>query len=157
MQKGVKDPDQVRRTELRDERVREFQTRMRGPGDLVTWAVVLGGLMSVFAFFSAAYDGNTLVGGAIALVILAWVLVVWVPGGVNVLSVLWGRSADPDLPDDRARIVLLSCLALALVSIFLPILDTASSLDFGWYGLIAAAVGIIFLIMLARAGRRLRS
>lgn len=151
------DADQQRRGELREERVREWQTRQRGPGDLVTWAVVLGGVMSVLAFFSAAYDGNTLFGGAVAIVIFAWMLVVWVPGGVNVLSVLWGRSADPDLPPDRARIVLLSTLVLALVSIFLPILDVSSSLDFGWYGLISAAAGVITLLMLRNAGRRLRS
>lgn len=151
------DADEQRRVELRDERVREWQTRRRGPGDLVTWAVVLGGVMAVLVFFSAAYDGNTVFGGAVAIAIIAWTLVVWIPGGVNVLSVLWGRSADQDLPPERARIVLLASLAMALLSIFLPILDVASSLDFGWYGLIAAAVGGIFLVVVARAGRRLRS
>ena len=157
MDKRGVDPDRQRRVELRDERVREWQTRKRGPGDLVTWAVVLGGAMAVLAFFSAAYDGNTVFGGAVAIAVIAWTLVVWVPGGVNVLSVLWGRSADPDLPPDRARIVLLASLVLALVSLFLPILDLVSSLDFGWYGLIAAAVGVVFVVMVARAGRRLRS
>ena len=151
------DADQQRRVELREERVREWQTRRRSAGDLVTWAVVLGGVMAVLAFFCAAYDGNTLFGGAVTIAILAWVLVVWVPGGVNVPSVLWGRSADPDLPPDRARIVMLASLALALISLSLPILDVVTSLDFGWYGVIAAAVGIIYLIVLARSGRRLRS
>lgn len=156
MDKRGMDPDRQRRAELRDERMREFQTRKRGPGDLVTWAVVLGGVMCVLAFFSAAYDGNTVVGGAVTIAIIAWTLVVWVLGGVNVLSVLWGRSADPDLPPDRARIVMLATLALALLSIFLPILDVASSLDFGWYGLISGGAGVVILIMVARAGRRLR-
>lgn len=156
MDKRGMDPEQQRRAELRDERVREFQTRKRSPGDLVTWAVVLGGVMAVLAFFSAAYDGNTLFGGAITIAVIAWTLVVWVPGGVNVLSVLWGRSADPDLPPDRARIVMLATLVLALLSVAIPILDVASSLDFGWYGLITAAIGVIFLIMVARAGRRIR-
>jgi hypothetical protein len=150
------DTDEQRRVELRDERVREWQTRRRGPGDLITWAVVLGGVMAVFAFFSAAYDGNTVFGGAVAIAIIAWTLVVWVPGGVNVLSVLWGRSADPNLPPERTRIVLTASLVLAALSLLLPILDVASSLDFGWYGLIAAAVGVVFLIMLARAGRQSR-
>lgn len=151
------DADNQRRSELRDERVRDWQTRRRGPGDLVTWAVVLGGVMAVLVFFSAAYDGNTLFGGAVAIAIIGWVLVVWIPGGVNVAAVLWGRAAKPDLPPDRARIVLLASLAIALLSIFLPILDVASSLDFGWYGLISAGVGVIFLVMVARAGQRLRS
>jgi hypothetical protein len=150
------DTDEQRRVELRDERVREWQTRRRGPGDLITWAVVLGGVMAVFAFFSAAYDGNTVFGGAVAIAIIAWTLVVWVPGGVNVLSVLWGRSADPNLPPERTRIVLTASLVLAALSLLLPILDVASSLDFGWYGLIAAAVGVVFLVMLARAGRQSR-
>ena len=151
------DAEQQRRSELRDERMREFRTRKRGPGDLVTWAVVLGGVISVLSFFSAAYDGNTLFGGAITIAIIAWTLVVWVPGGVNVLSVLWGRSADPDLPPDRARIVLLATLVLALLSVFLPILDLVSSLDFGWYGVIAGGAGTVFVVLVARAGRRLRA
>ena len=103
MNKRGMDPEQQRRAELRDERVREFRTRRRSAGDLVTWAVVLGGVMAVLTFFCAAYDGNTMFGGAVTIAILAWVLVVWVPGGVNVLSVMWGRSADPDLPPDRVR------------------------------------------------------
>lgn len=146
------DADGQRRTELRDERVREWQTRRRGPGDLVTWSVVLGGVMAVFGFFSAAYDGNVGFGGIMLVAIVAWMIVVSGPGGVNVPSILWGRSVNPDLPYERLRIVLIASAVLALLSIFLPILDIASSLDFGWYGLIAAGIGAIFLIMLARSG-----
>lgn len=151
------DTDRQRRTELRDDRYRDWQTRKRSPGDLVTWAVVLGGVMAVLVFFSAAYDGDTMFGTAVTIAIVAWMLVVWVPGGVNVAAVLWGRAANPDLPPDRVRIVLTACLVLALVSVFLPVLDVASPLDFGWYGVLSAGVGIIFIILLARAGRRLRS
>lgn len=149
--------DRERQRQLKDDRYRDWQTRKRGPGDLVTWAVVLGGVMSVLAFFSAAYDGNTIIGTAITISILAWLLTVWIPGGVNVASVLWGRDASPELSPDRVRIVLIATLALALLSIFIPILDVASSLDFGWYGLLTAVIGAIYLAMVARVGRRLRS
>jgi hypothetical protein len=146
------DADRQRRVELRDERVREWQTRRRGPGDLVTWAVVLGGVMAVFVLFSAAYDGNTGFGGIMLAAIVAWMIVVSGPGGVNVPSILWGRSVDENLPYERLRIVLLASAALALVAVFLPVLDVASTLDFGWYGLIAGAIGVIYFILLARSG-----
>lgn len=147
------DADKERRRQLTDERVQDWQTRRRGPGDLVTWSVVLGGVMAVFLFFSAAYDGTTLFGGVMALAILGWTIAVWGFGGVNVLSVLWGRAADPDITPDQARIVFLASAALAGLSMFLPILDVASSLDFGWYGLIAAGIGIIYIVLVARSGR----
>lgn len=147
------DPDQERWRELQDERVREWQTRRRGPGDLVTWAVVLGGVMAVFIFFSAAYDGSTVIGGAIAIAIIAWTLVVWVPGGVNVLSVFWGRASNPVISPEQTRIVLLASAVLSALAIFMPVLDLASSFDFGWYGIIAAAVGIMTLILIARSGQ----
>ncbi len=147
------DPEKQRRNELRDERMREWQTRRRGPGDLVTWAVVLGGLMAVFIFFSAAYDGSVATGAAVTIVIVAWTLVVWIPGGVNVLVVLWGRASDPDITPEQARVVLLASAALAALAIFLLIVDLVSSLDFGWYGRIDAAVGIITLILIVRSGR----
>lgn len=146
-------PDQERRRELQDERIREWQTRRRGPGDLVTWAVVLGGVMAVFIFFSAAYDGSTAVGGAVAIAIIAWTLAVWVPGGVNVLAVLWGRAANPVISPEQVRIVLVASAALSALAIFLPILDLASSFDFGWYGIVAGLVGAMSLILIARSGR----
>lgn len=148
----VRDPEQQRRRELQDERVREWQTRRRGPGDLVTWAVVLGGVMAVFIFFSAAYDGSTAVGGGVAIAIIAWTLAVWIPGGVNVLSVFWGRASNPVISPEQTRIVLLASVALSALAIFMPILDIASSFDFGWYGLVAGAVGVISLVLIARSG-----
>jgi hypothetical protein len=106
----------------------------------------------VFLLFSAAYDGNVGFGGIMFVAIVAWMIGVSGPGGVNVPSILWGRSVDPNLPYERLRIVLLASAALALVAVFLPVLDIASTLDFGWYGLIAGAIGLIYFILLARSG-----
>jgi hypothetical protein len=139
--------DRERREQIRDERAREWRTRRRDPGDLVTWAVVLGGFMAVLIFLCAAYDGHTALGTAVLILIIAWLLVVWVIGKVNVLSILWGRSVSADFSPDRAPVVLGASAVLALVSVGFPLLDLATSLDFGWYGIATGAIGVIYLAL----------
>jgi hypothetical protein len=145
--------DRKRREELKDERYREWQERRREPGDALTWVVVLGGLMAVLLFLSAAYDGSTGLGAAIAILILAWVMVVWVIGGVNVVSVLWGRTVGSRVIQGREPVVLGASGLLALVSISLPLADVVSSFAFGIYGLVCGLVGLITLVFIVRAFR----
>lgn len=146
--------DRERQRELRDERYHDWQTRKRDPGDLVTWAVVLGGLLAVLLLFCAAYDGNTLLGLATAILFLAWVLVTWILGGVNVLSVMWGRTVAEKVRPEQARIVFAASAVLAVVAIALPLIDSLSSLEFGIYGLVAGVAGIVYFLMLWRGMRR---
>lgn len=148
--------DRQRQRELKDERYREWQTRRRDPGDLVTWAVVLGGVLAVLLLFCAAYDGNSLLGIFIAIILLAWVIVTWVLGGVNVLSVMWGRTVAEKVSPEQERIVFAASAVLALIAIALPLIDLVSTLDFGVYGLVAAAVGLVTLVMLWRGVRHRR-
>lgn len=145
--------DQKRRMELRDERAREWRTRRRDPGDLLTWSVVLGGFMAVILFLCSAYDGTTWLGAGVLVLLLAWVLVVWGMGKVNVLSVMWGRTIERDLPPDQARLVLGASGILALVSIAFPLMDLTTSLEFGWYGVIAGLAGVAYLVLMATSGR----
>lgn len=152
LMRGIMDED--RRRTLQDERYRDWQQRRRGPGDLVTWAVVLGGVMSVFMFFSSAYDGSTLLGGAVTILIIAWILIVWLIGGVNVVSILWGRTISDDFDTGKTPLVLIATAVLAAVAIAIPLLDLTSTLEFGWYGVLSGMVGVIYLIMLGAAGRR---
>lgn len=141
--------DQKRRRDLREERAREWRTRRRDPGDLVTWSVVLGGFLIVLLFMSAAYDGRTWLGAAIVLLLVGWLLVVWVIGGVNVVSVLWGRSVSDTFSPEREPLVLAASGIVALVAIAFPLADVASSLEFGWYGRISGAIGVVYLVMVA--------
>jgi hypothetical protein len=142
--------DRQRQRELKDERYQDWQTRRRSPGDIVTWAVVLGGVLAVLLLFCAAYDENSLLGVGVGVLILAWVLIVWVLGGVNVLAVMWGRSVNPEHLPEQERVVFAASAALALIAIALPVIDTLSSVDFGLYGLVAGVVGVVFFIVLWR-------
>lgn len=145
--------DRQRREELKDERYREWQERRRDPGDALTWVVVLGGLMAVLLFLSAAYDGRTWLGSAIGILIVAWLLVVWVLGGVNVPSVLWGRTVGDRVIEGRAPVVLAASGVLSAISISLPLVDSVSSLSFGVYGIACGLVGLISLFFVIRAFR----
>lgn len=145
--------DNQRRTELRDERAREWRRRQRDPGDFITWSVVLGGLMSVLLLFCTAYAGNARLGMAVAILLVAWVLVVWVIGGVNVVAVLWGRPVGSSFAPEREPLVIGASALLAIVSLAFPLLDLASSFDFGWYGVVSGVIGALYLIMLANSKR----
>lgn len=148
--------DRKRQREIKDERYQDWQTRKRSPGDLATWAVVLGGVLAVLLLFCAAYDENSLLGAGVAILIAAWMLVTWVVGRVNVLAVMWGRSANPELLPEQERVIFAASGVMALVAITLPVLDFLSTLDFGIYGLIAGAVGLVYLLLLWRGSLRRR-
>jgi len=140
--------DRKRRTEIRDERARDFRTRRRDPGDLVTWAVVLGGFLSVMLFFSAAYDGSTRLGLAVVILLLAWALVIWGMAGVNIVAILWGRSLSDTFDVSKTLLVLLATAVLAIVAASFPLLNLASVFDFGWYGIVTGVVGLVYLVMM---------
>lgn len=140
--------DRKRRIEIRDERARDFRTRRRDPGDLVTWAVVLGAFLGVMLFFSAAYDGSTRLGLAVLILLLAWALVIWGRAGVNIVAILWGRSLTSTYDVSKTPLVLLATAALALVAAAFPLMDILSLFDFGWYGVVTGGVGLVYLVMM---------
>lgn len=140
--------DRERQRELKDDRYRDWQTRRRDPGDLVTWAVVLGGFMGVMLFLSAAYDGSSRLGIAVLTLLIAWAIVIWGLAGVNILGILWGRALTDDFDVSRAPIVLLATTVLAVVAVSFPLLSLTSVFNFAWYGVVTGGVGLIYLVMM---------
>lgn len=140
--------DRKRRMEIRDERARDFRTRRRDPGDLVTWAVVLGAFIGVMLFFSAAYDGSTRLGLAVVILLVVWALVIWGRAGVNIVAILWGRSLTSSFDTSKTLLVLLATALLAIVAASFPLMDLLSLFEFGWYGVVTGCVGLVYLVMM---------
>ncbi|MCO5224718.1 MAG: hypothetical protein M9953_05225 [Thermomicrobiales bacterium] len=132
-------------------RYQAFADRSRDPGDVLTWAVVLGALIcSLLIVCVAVADLRNLVLPTLFAIVL-WVIVVSRFGRVNVAAILWGASTADSERVPNPAFVYFPTLALAIVCLVAVVIDAGTGWGFGWFGLALGIASFCYCVMFARS------
>lgn len=135
-------------------RYQAFADRSREPGDVITWAVVLGALICslLIVCVSVASMRDLLL--VPVLITAVWVFVVSYFGRVNITAILWGASTSDSQRVPNAMFVMLPTLALAMIGLVSVVIDAGTGWDFRWFGLALGIASLCYCVLFARSWSR---
>lgn len=135
-------------------RYQAFADRSRDPGDVITWAVVLGALICALLIVCISVaDMRDLV--LLPLLVTAiWIFVVSYLGRVNIAAILWGASTSDSQRVPNAVFVLLPTLVVAVIALIAVVIDAGTGWDFRWFGLVLGIASLCYCVLFARSWSR---
>lgn len=145
---GMRTPDEQRQAEgLYQRRMRRLGERHRDPGDLVTWASVLGASSGLLLLIAAAYASHGRLGAIAAIAFVVWFAVVTALGNENIISTLMGGSPGERKHRVNVPAVIVPTLALTLLTVGSYIWAWFADVSLGWPGILAAIAASAFLFI----------
>lgn len=116
--------------------------------NLATWSVNIGTLLWVVLFLGAAYTRQPLAGLLVVLGAIAYIIVLTIPGHINMIRILWGETIDESKPGVNARLIVQATIVSGVLAIGLVVYNVlTSAASWGWFSWISAIIAVGYLVL----------
>ena len=123
--------------------------------NLATWSVNIGTLLWVVQFLGAAYTRQPWAGLLIALGALVYIILLTIPGHINMIRILWGETVDESKPGVNTRLIVQATVGAGIVAIGVFVYDMfMSAASWGWFSWIGALIAAGYLALVFRDRNR---